>query len=82
MTATTNRSFLSDKPSERTAAWAHFLNETEACIATLRTMIIGEEMGSPRYEALLHAYLVVKADKTNVEEMHRAALAEERRAAL
>ena len=82
MTATTNRNFLSDKPSERTAAWASLLEETKTCIATLHTMFCELDVDSPRHAALVHAYLVVKADKTNVEEMHRAALAEERRAAL
>ena len=78
MTAT-NRNFLSDNPAERTAAWATLLEETKTCIATLHTMFCELDVDSPRHAALLHAYLVVKADMVNVQDMHRAAVAAEGR---
>lgn len=75
---TTTPNFLSDNLTEHTAAWASLLKETEACIATLHTMFCELDVDSPRHAALLHAYLVVKADMLNVQEMHRAAMAAER----
>lgn len=73
MTAT-NRNFLSDNPAERTAAWASLLEETKTCIATLHAMFCELDVDSPRHAALLQAYLVVKADMVNVQDMHRAAV--------
>ena len=78
----TTHNFLSDNPTERTAAWASLLEETKTCIATLHTMFCELDVDSPRHAALVHAYLVVKADMVNVQDMHRAAVAAERGAAL